>query len=107
MDFTWKAHVERRPEDFVRNLLRLYLWRHTPDGATEVQMEGGAIHRISEGEPFPAGAGILLHSDQWSAIEAVVEPRAHNAELRRVEEALKVERERVDRLLSAANGRSE
>ena len=104
MDFGWRAHVEERADDFVRGLVRLHLWRHMPDGAVEVLVEGGLVHRVSEGERFPDGAGLVLTSDQWSAIEALVEPQAHNAELRRVEEALHVERARVDRIL--ANGRS-
>lgn len=100
-DFGWNAKYDTQPLDlFARKQGRLYIWRHTPDGFTEVRCEDGTIVRVGEGAMFPPNAGLVLLNDEWEAIERAVSPAAHDAELRRVEEALTVERGRVDAVLA-------
>lgn len=94
----WRAHVA---EDWQRFGARLFLLRSTPDGVEVVTGfdEQGlpVITTVPEGTviDFP---GFALDRGARESLAAQLRPGPSEAEMKRLEEALAVERVRVDRL---------
>lgn len=97
--FGWRAKFT---EEFVRDGWTLHLWRNTSHGI-EVARGELTIEVARDGaEAVGLPSGIYLPHDAYSAIASAIDPPAHAAELRRLEEALGLERERVNRVLDAS-----
>ena len=70
-------------------------------GRYEVVCNDGTITTVEDGAAPPENAGILLPPGVWAAICEIAVPSHGAAEVKRLEDALAVERARVDRVLDA------
>lgn len=95
--FGWQAHIEG---DLMRDASRLYLWREAGDGLTQLVVETELVTTTTPSDTAFPSAGILLPSGMGDAITEALRPR-HDAaaEIKRLDEALALERTRVDRIL--------
>ena len=93
----WQVHFEH---EFMRDGWRMHLWRRV---GNEVEVASGTltVTRMESGVE-PVTSGLYLPGDAYQAIVSAIDPPAHAAEVRRIEEALAVERARVERLIDHA-----
>lgn len=92
------VHIAER--DLLRRTVRLVLWRDRRDGHVEVFCDDGTIQTIHESEAGPDNAGWQIPYEALPAFaEALGKYAPHRVEVERLEEALKVERARVDKVL--------
>jgi hypothetical protein len=97
------VHVAER--DMLRRTVRLVLWRELGDGRIEVFCDDGTVQAIGEHEVGPENAGWQIPHEALPAFAKALGHHApHAVEIKRLEEALKVERDRVDRALASAIG---
>lgn len=81
---------------------RLHLFRELPDGRAETLLEDGSWQVVDPTHVTPSAAGLILPAGAWDAIcELATPPGPTPGEVARLEEALTVERSRVDRTLTA------
>lgn len=64
-------------------------------------MDNGTWQSADAHEVTPGGAGLVLPNGAWEAICAIATPGVSRQELAHVQEALLIERARVDRVLTA------
>lgn len=97
--FGWQAHFV---DDPVRLTTTLRIWRVAGD---RIAILTGDVSVVEHDHAFEvdAGVGLVLPHDAKAAIEFALNPPAHLAEIRRLEEALAIERRRVDFTLVGAN----
>lgn len=94
----WEAYLIQT--DRLRRFHRLVLYRVRGDRKLDVMCEDGTIQTIDEGVMEPPNAGWAIPSQALAAVAEVFHPYAgHKVEVKRLEEALEVERRRVDRVL--------
>ncbi len=99
MNFGYRA---RAIDDMYTGGHRLYLFRELADGRAETLLEDGSWQVFDPMAVPPQNAGILLPTGGWNAIrEHATPPGPTPGEVARLEEALTVERARVDRTLAA------
>lgn len=93
-----RAHVA---EVFELDGHRLFLLEELDGGARRVLMADGTWRRV-ESYPamLPEGAGLPLPNGAWRAIAELAAPMATAGEVRRLEEALELERARVEHVLT-------
>jgi hypothetical protein len=101
----WKAHIER---DWAGMGDRLILHRRVGDRfevVTEIAEGGHAV--ITEVTPNERVEGIRLPEGVIDAIAEALHPGPSSSELRVLNEALNLERDRVDRVLNASLGHAD
>jgi hypothetical protein len=103
----WRAHCH---SDFLRNVDRLSLTRPVAPGRLEVFSfgDGYPVMTIIDREGAARSDGgvpvLALPYGAIAAIAALARPGPSSGELGRLEEALRVERDRVDRFLQSITG---
>lgn len=101
----WTARLHRDPTGWFRREHRLLIFRRLPDGKGE-QMTGWdddgtpIVTPFNAGQELP-GAGFRIPDEALPWLREEIEPGPSRAEVLRLEEALAVERARVDRFLAA------
>lgn len=95
MNHGWQAQFSH---EFMQGTHRLYLWR---DLGSEVEVVSAElVGTRTDPALVSQPGGLLLPRGAYEAIVAAIDPPAHQAEVRRLEEALTLERARVDRALA-------
>jgi hypothetical protein len=98
----WQARVIEDEVDFMRRSARLLIWRTLPDGRIEYVSGSGELTMLED--PLAASEvplGLRVPRDAVQALADTLHGRSTGAgELKRLEEALEVERARVDRALA-------
>jgi hypothetical protein len=99
----WVAYLADSPEDYFR-MIRLYLFRSTPGGRTEVLKPDGTIISLGEGTKASEDSAFVLPVQAVNALAEGIDRyrgnTSHTAtEIRVLREALEIERARVDRYL--------
>lgn len=97
--FGWRAQIVTEP---MMDARRLLVFRYSGSGSEIMLNTEPAFQQFDSGAPLPSPAGLLLPTDMWDAIVEAASPAPHGVEIARLEEALKVERDRVDALLVRA-----
>jgi hypothetical protein len=90
-------------DEFVSGRSRLFLYRPVGE-RIDINLEDGTWQTIDADVVEPANAGWVLPRGGWEAIVALIEPDASKGEIQRLEEALTIERARVDRMLDTSTG---
>lgn len=94
--FGIEAHIELTP---WANQDTLHLIRR--DGnVIHTVLSDGDWAAVPEGVDLPPNAGIPLPRGAWEAIKVLAAPHADAGEVRALKEALEIERQRVDRVIS-------
>lgn len=96
----WRAEIVQEP---MRDANRLFIFRYVGGSLCEALIGSDVtFQQFDQLQATPDGAGILLPQDSWRAITEIVDPAPNGAEVRRLEEALATERQRVDAFLGRA-----
>lgn len=100
-DWGWKAHVHEGPDDWAAGTVRVTLYRRDAEGGEQIVGFDDAAFPITErviqhAMPKP---GFRIPREAVEALAEVVKPGPSQGEVRRLEEALAIERARVDRAL--------
>lgn len=96
------GYQARVVEEFFTGGHRLHIWRRRPDGQVDTLREDGTWTTVDPSIVVPDTAGLRLPAGAWQAIcEHATPPGPSAGEVARLEEALAVERSRVDRTLAA------
>jgi hypothetical protein len=97
----WQVRLVEDEVDFMLRTARLLIWRELPDG--RIEYVGGQVELTLLEEPealSPVPLGLRIPADAVTALADAMHHRAAGAgELKRLEEALTLERARVDRIL--------
>lgn len=92
-------------DEFHMNATRLLVAVERISGHTDFLMGDGSWQSVPHGTAPDIGTGILFPSEAIDAIAQAFHPRAgHEVEVKRLSEALAVERQRVDRIIDGALG---
>lgn len=101
----WEAHLHEGPDEWARHERRLTIYRRNGDGSGE-QLIGWDEFGMPEVEQVPAGAvmraGFRIPAEALPSLRDAIEPGPSAGEVRRLEEALEIERRRVDQALAGA-----
>lgn len=103
----WRAHVSEDYRDLATDTRRVVLWRNIGE-ETEVVMSltDGAV--TVGRQPFGVASdfrGLVVPREALDALAEVIKPGPSQGETKRLEEALAVERRRVDELLKLVGER--
>lgn len=105
----WEAHLSEGPDDWAARCTRLVLCRRLPNGAGE-QIVGWTEGGLPLTEAVLPGAvlrpGFRVPREALASLRDAIDPGPSAAEVRRLEEALAVERARVDALTGVAAKRA-
>lgn len=93
---TWQAHLA---EEWQRDGWLLHLVADAAPGQVRYLTDRGEFDLTGELDQRPGNAGLYLPDGAWQAILALAAPMATAGELDRLQDALTVERARVDRAL--------
>lgn len=92
-------------DEFHMNATRLLVAVERIPGHTDFLMGDGSWQSVPHGTAPDIETGILLPSETIETIAQAFHPRAgHEVEVKRLSEALTVERQRVDRIVDRALG---
>lgn len=100
----WEAHLHEGPSEWAARTTRLTLFRRLPGGGGEqiTGWSGGGhpiVEQVEEGALLHSG--FLVPTEALPSLRDAIEPGPTSGEVKRLEDALAVERARVDRALDA------
>lgn len=104
----WQARILDTPEGFMRDLRTVIVYRREGDDLVALSGWTGdgtpTLTRWPVNTVSPDGVALLMPEGAVEAIAEAVKPGPPSGEVARLEEALKVERARVDDVLAASRG---
>lgn len=106
MSGVWSSRfgVHVAEDDRLMRTVRLVLWRDRGDGSVDVYGPDGTVVNVREDEASPVEVGWRIPREALAAFAEAVAPFSpSHAEVKGLQEALKIERQRVDRILDRGN----